>query len=65
VTTAFTAIPAIGAAATVGLTVASQQMASVLVDQYGWLRLPQRPVSATRLFGVAILLLGVAIVRLI
>jgi transporter family-2 protein len=64
VTTVFTAIPAIGAAATVGLTVAGQQMASVLVDQYGWLRLPQRPVSATRLIGVAILLLGVAIVRL-
>jgi transporter family-2 protein len=64
VTTVFTAIPAIGAAATVGLTVAGQQIASVLVDRYGWLRLPQRPVSATRLIGVAILLLGVAIVRL-
>jgi bacterial/archaeal transporter family-2 protein len=64
VTTVFTAIPAIGAAATVGLTVAGHQIASVLVDRYGWLRLPQRPVSATRLIGVAILLLGVAIVRL-
>ena len=44
--------------------IAGQQIASVLVDRYGWLRLPQRPVSATRLIGVAILLLGVAIVRL-
>jgi transporter family-2 protein len=65
VTTVFTAIPAIGTAATVGLTVAGQQIASVLVDRYGWLRLPQRPVSATRLCGIGVLLLGVASVKLV
>jgi transporter family-2 protein len=62
VTTVFTAIPAIGAAATVGLTVAGQQVASVFVDNYGWLRLPQRPVSRTRLVGVAVLLTGVGVI---
>jgi len=35
VTTVFTAIPVIGAATTVGLTVAGQQVASVFVDKYG------------------------------
>ena len=44
VTTVFTAIPALGAATTVGLTVAGQQVASVFVDKHGWFRLPQRPV---------------------
>ena len=34
-TTVFTAIPVIGASATVGLTVLGQQAASLLVDQYG------------------------------
>jgi transporter family-2 protein len=63
VTTVFAAIPAIGAAATVGLTVAGQQVASVFVDRYGWLRLPQRPVSATRLTGVALLLAGIAVIK--
>lgn len=63
VTTVFTAMPAIGAAAVVGFTVAGQQVASVFVDRYGWLRLPQRPVSALRLAGVAALLVGVAIIR--
>lgn len=53
VTTVFTAIPVIGTAAAVGLTVAGQQVASVLVDRYGWFRLPQRPVSGLRLAGVA------------
>ena len=63
VTTVFAAIPAIGAAATVGLTVAGQQVASVLVDKYGWLRLPQRPVSTTRLAGVAVLLAGIVVLK--
>jgi transporter family-2 protein len=63
VTTVFTAIPAIGAAATIGLTVAGQQVASVFVDRYGLMRLPQRPVSGLRLAGVAALLLGVALIQ--
>ncbi|WP_429177995.1 DMT family transporter [Ensifer sp. LBL] len=65
VTTVFTAIPAIGAAAAVGLTVAGQQVASVFVDRYGWFRLPQRSVSGLRLGGVVLLLAGVAIIKLV
>jgi transporter family-2 protein len=65
VITLFTAIPAIGAATTVGLTVAGQQATSLLVDSYGWFRLPRRPVSATRLIGVALLLGGVGVTKLI
>lgn len=65
VTTVFTAIPAIGTAAAVGLTVASQQIASLFVDRYGWFRLPQRDISALRLTGVAVLLAGVAIIKLV
>jgi bacterial/archaeal transporter family-2 protein len=63
VTTVFTAIPAIGAAATVGLTVAGQQVASIFVDKYGWLLLPQRPVTPMRLTGVALLLAGIAVIK--
>src|SRR5215510_11366102 len=65
VTTVITALPVIGAATTVGLTVAGQQVASVFVDKYGWFRLPQRPVSTMRLIGVALLLAGVAVIKLI
>ena len=63
VTTVFTAIPVIGTAAAIGLTVAGQQVASVFVDRYGWFRLPQRPVSGLRLAGVALLLVGVALIK--
>jgi bacterial/archaeal transporter family-2 protein len=65
VTTVFTAIPVIGAATTVGLTVVGQQVASVFVDKYGWFRLPQRPVPRMRLIGVALLLAGVGVIKLI
>ncbi|MBX6376575.1 MAG: DMT family transporter [Acetobacteraceae bacterium] len=64
VTTVFTAIPAIGAAATIGLTVAGQQIASVLVDRHGWFRLPRRPVSGLRMAGVILLLAGVTVIAL-
>ena len=63
VTTVFTALPAIGASATVGLTVAGQQIAAICVDKFGWFRLPQRPVSNARLAGVALLLAGVVVIK--
>jgi bacterial/archaeal transporter family-2 protein len=63
VTSVFLLIPEIGVAPTIGLTVAGQQLASVLVDRHGLLRLPRRPISARRRAGVAILLAGVALLN--
>jgi bacterial/archaeal transporter family-2 protein len=63
VTTVFTAIPMIGTAATVGLTVAGQQIASLFVDRYGWFRLPKREISNLRYGGVALLLIGVGLIQ--
>jgi bacterial/archaeal transporter family-2 protein len=64
VTAVFVLIPEIGAAPTIALTVAGQQIASVLVDRHGLLRLPRRPTPPARLLGVAVLLAGVALVQL-
>ena len=61
VTSVFLLIPRIGVAPTVALTVAGQQVASVLVDRYGWLRLPKRAITSQRLAGVAAILAGVAL----
>jgi transporter family-2 protein len=63
VTTMFTAIPVIGTAATVGFTVAGQQVASLFVDRYGWFRLPRREISSLRYAGVAVLLIGVGLIQ--
>ena len=62
VTAVFTLIPEIGAASTVALTVAGQQVASVFVDRHGLFRLPRRPITAIRLAGVVVLLLGVVLI---
>jgi transporter family-2 protein len=64
VTAVFVLIPEIGAAPTIALTVAGQQIASVLVDRHGLLRLPRRPIPPARLLGVAVLLAGVALIEL-
>ena len=64
VTAVFLLLPEIGAAATIGLTVAGQQLVSLLVDQFGLLRLPRRPLTRARLAGVALLLAGVALIQL-
>jgi transporter family-2 protein len=64
VVSVFALIPEIGVAPTVALTVAGQQIASVMVDRYGLLRLPRRAISARRLIGVAALLAGVALIQL-
>ncbi len=62
VTTVFTAIPAIGTAAVVGLTVAGQQVASVFFDRWGLMRMPMRPVTGARLVGVVLLFAGVVLI---
>ena len=64
VTSVFILIPEIGVAPTIALTVAGQQLASVLVDRYGLLRLPARQISITRLAGVLLLLAGVGLIQL-
>jgi transporter family-2 protein len=64
VTSVFVLIPEIGAAPTIALTVAGQQLASVLVDRRGLLRLPRREIPPTRLLGVSALLAGVALIQL-
>jgi bacterial/archaeal transporter family-2 protein len=64
VTSVFVLIPEIGVAPTIALTVAGQQLASLLVDRYGLLRLPRRAISAVRLAGVVLLLAGVVLVQL-
>jgi bacterial/archaeal transporter family-2 protein len=62
VVSVFAFIPEIGVSPTVALTVAGQQIASVLVDRHGLLRLPRRPITGPRLLGVGLLLSGVVLI---
>ena len=55
--------PRLGVALTFGLTVAAQMVFSLAMDHYGWLGVPQHPVNWARVFGVTLIVAGVAIVR--
>jgi transporter family-2 protein len=54
--------PRIGAAALLALTVCGQLLASLLVDQFGWLGFPMQPISVSRVAGAALLLGGVGLI---
>jgi len=64
VTATFLLLPRIGAAATIALTVTGQQLASALIDQYGWFRMPRRPLTAARLAGLGLMIAGSILVQL-
>jgi transporter family-2 protein len=64
VTAVFLFIPRIGAEPVIALTVAGQQLASLVVDRLGLLRMPRRPITRLRIAGVGLLLAGVLLVEL-
>lgn len=54
--------PKLGAAALLALTLAGQMVAALVVDHYGVIGFPQNPVTASRLAGAALLVLGVLLI---
>jgi bacterial/archaeal transporter family-2 protein len=64
VTVSLLAVPEIGAAPTIALSVAGQQLASALVDHAGLFRLPRRPLTLARVVGVLVLVAGAVLLQL-
>ena len=61
---ALVAAPRLGAATTVALFITGQLAASLLLDQFGWLGVPDHPLDLKRALGVLCLVVGVALIRL-
>lgn len=57
------AAPRLGVASMLTIAIASQLMAALVLDHFGLLGLDRTPVTATRLGGVLLVLLGVVLVR--
>jgi transporter family-2 protein len=57
------ATPRLGLAVTLTVAVASQLVTAMLLDRFGLLGLPQQPITPTRAIGVALVILGVVVVR--
>jgi transporter family-2 protein len=51
----------VGGAAFIALIVAGQMTGAMLLDHYGALGFPERPVTALRLAGVAMVVVGVVL----
>jgi transporter family-2 protein len=51
-------VPKLGATATVALVIVGQLGMGVLIDHFGWLGVPVRPIDITRLIGMALLFAG-------
>jgi bacterial/archaeal transporter family-2 protein len=56
--------PRLGAATLIAAIVAGQSIASLLVDQFGWVGFREHHVSPGRLAGMGLVLAGVALVRI-
>lgn len=61
--TAILMVPRLGAATVLALIVVGQMLGSLAFDHVGLLGVPQHPASPIRLAGVALLILGVVLIR--
>jgi transporter family-2 protein len=57
-------LPRLGAATVVALIVVGQMVGSLAFDHFGFLGVPEQPVSLVRIAGAAFLIIGVVLVRL-
>jgi bacterial/archaeal transporter family-2 protein len=55
--------PKLGAATLVAVILAGQAVASLLVDHFGWVGFDENPVTPGRLLGIALVAVGVGLVR--
>jgi transporter family-2 protein len=58
------AFPQMGAAWAIAMMVLGQGVAALVIDHFGLMGMPRDPVTATRLVGIALLALGIVVVRL-
>jgi transporter family-2 protein len=56
--------PRLGASVLIAAVIAGQSVASLLVDHYGWVGFREHHISAGRVAGMALVLAGVALVRI-
>jgi bacterial/archaeal transporter family-2 protein len=56
-----TLVHKVGAGAFVGVTVTAALVASLLLDHFGWLRVPVHPINAGRAIGALLMIGGIAL----
>ena len=64
VTGALILAPKLGAAGFIAAVIAGQMLASILIDHWGLIGFPVRPVSPSRLLGLGLILLGLLVTHI-
>lgn len=64
ITGALMLAPKLGAAGFMMAVIAGQMLASIIIDQWGLVGLPQKPVTLSRLVGVGLIFLGLIVMQL-
>lgn len=63
ITAALVLTPRLGAAGFIVCVVAGQVLSSLLIDQFGLMGLPEKPVNLARLVGVGMIVAGMGVVQ--
>ena len=63
ITVALLSIAKTGASSFSATVIAGQMIGAIVIDNYGWLHLPQQPLNASRLAGVLLLLGGAWLIQ--
>jgi transporter family-2 protein len=63
VASAVTLVPRLGVAMTFSLIIAGQMLVTLVIDHFGLLGIPEKPISIPRLLGIALITGGVILIR--
>lgn len=58
-----TVVPKIGGALAFSLAIVGQMFITFIIDHYGWLGVPEKPISLPRIFGGLLVAIGVVLIR--
>jgi transporter family-2 protein len=56
-------VPRIGVALTFSLAIGGQMLVTLLIDHFGWLGVPTKEINMMRVFGAALITIGVVLIR--
>ncbi|MGI8467888.1 MAG: DMT family transporter [Pyrinomonadaceae bacterium] len=58
-----TIVPRVGVALAFSLAIGGQMLVTLLIDHFGWLGVPEKPINLMRIFGATLITLGVILIR--
>lgn len=58
-----TIVPRVGVALAFSLAIGGQMLVTLLIDHFGWLGVPEKPINSARVLGAAMITIGVIMIR--